>query len=260
MRGVPMMKILAAGSICLLGISVSVGGARAAEEAIKPPQEHWSFEGMFGTFDRAALQRGFQVYNQVCSGCHSLRLLAYRNLVGIGFSEDQVKKIAAEKEVQDGPNDEGEMFGRPARPSDHFVKPFPNENAAKAANNGALPPDLSLIVKARKGGADYVHALLTGYKEPPADEKLPEGASYNVYFPGKHIAMPPPLSEDAVEYTDKTKATVAQMSTDIATFLAWAAEPELEARKRLGVKVLLYLFILTGLLYAVKRKIWADVH
>lgn len=260
MRSVSRTKILALGAVCLLGISLSAGGARASGEAIKPPEEHWSFAGMFGTFDRAALQRGFQVYNQVCSGCHSLRLLAYRNLVDIGFSEDQVKKIAAEKEVQDGPNDEGEMFNRPARPSDHFVKPFPNDNAARAANNGALPPDLSLIIKARKGGADYVHALLTGYKEPPPDNKVPEGMSYNVYFPGTHIAMPPPLSEDAVEYTDKTKATVAQMSTDVSTFLAWASEPELEARKRLGVKVLLFLFILTGLLYAVKRKVWADVH
>lgn len=255
-----MMKILAAGSICLLGISVSVGGARAAEEAIKPPQEHWSFEGMFGTFDRAALQRGFQVYNQVCSGCHSLRLLAYRNLVGIGFSEDQVKKIAAEKEVQDGPNDEGEMFGRPARPSDHFVKPFPNENAAKAANNGALPPDLSLIIMARKGGPDYVYALMTGYGDAPAGMKIAEGMNYNAYFAGHQIAMPPPLSEDAVEYADGTKASVEQMAEDVATFLTWASEPEMEQRKNLGIKVLLFLVVLTALLYAVKRQIWSRVH
>jgi len=253
-------NLAAAGSVLLLGTMVIVGAARASGDAIKPPSQHWSFQGMFGTFDRAALQRGFQVYNGICSGCHSLRLVAYRNLRDIGFTEDQVKKIAAEKEVQDGPNDEGEMFNRPARPSDRFVKPFPNENAARAANNGALPPDLSLIIKARKDGANYLHALMTGYKEPPSGTTVPEGMSYNEYFPGKQIAMPAPLSEGAVEYADKTKATVAQMASDVTTFLAWAAEPELEVRKRLGIKVLLFLVVLTGLLYAVKRKIWADVH
>lgn len=255
-----MKNIAAIGSVVLLGAVVLSSGARAAGDVIKPPSREWSFQGIFGTFDRGALQRGFQVYNEVCAGCHSLRLVAYRNLMDIGFTEDQVKKIAAEKEVRDGPNDEGEMFDRPARASDRFVKPFPNENAARSANNGAFPPDLSLMVKARKDGANYMHALMTGYKEPPASEKVPEGMAYNEYFPGKQIAMPSPLSEDGVEYTDKTKATVAQMASDITTFLAWAAEPELEARKRLGVKVLLFLVMLTGLLYAVKRRIWADVH
>jgi len=253
-------NIATVGSVFLLGASVVVGTARASGDSIKPPPQHWSFQGMFGTFDRGALQRGFQVYNGVCAGCHSLRLVAYRNLMDIGFTEDQVKKIAAEKEVADGPNDEGEMFQRPAQPSDRFVKPFPNENAARAANNGALPPDLSLIIKARKDGANFLHALLTGYKEPPAGTTVPEGMAYNIYFPGSQIAMPPPLSEDGVEYADKTKATVAQMASDVTTFLAWAAEPELEARKRMGVKVLLFLVVLTGLLYAVKRKVWADVH
>jgi ubiquinol-cytochrome c reductase cytochrome c1 subunit len=255
-----MKNIAALGAVFLLGAVVLSSGARAAGDVIKPPSRDWSFQGIFGTFDRSALQRGFQVYNEVCAGCHSLRLVAYRNLMEIGFTEGQVKNIAAEKDVTDGPNDEGEMFDRPARASDRFVKPFPNENAARAANNGAFPPDLTLMVKARKDGANYMHALMTGYKEPPAGTALPEGMAYNEYFPGKQIAMPSPLSEDGVEYTDKTKATVAQMASDITTFLAWAAEPELEARKGLGVKVLLFLLVLTGLLYAVKRKIWADVH
>lgn len=292
MRRSLITNIATVGSVCLLGVFVLGTGARAAGNQVKPPSQDWSFSGMFGTFDRGALQRGFQVYNEVCAGCHSLRLVAYRNLMEIGFTEDQVKKIAAEKEVQDGPNDEGEMFDRPARPSDRFVSPFPNDNAAKAANNGAFPPDLSLMIKARKSGANYMHALMTGYAEVPPDEKnvckyieekekevvgpdgkknvetvkilkapkVGEGQSYNIYFPGCVISMPSPLSEDAVEYTDKTKATVDQMSRDVTTFLAWAAEPELEVRKRMGIKVLLFLFVLTGLLYAVKRKIWADVH
>jgi ubiquinol-cytochrome c reductase cytochrome c1 subunit len=253
-------NIAIVGSVFLLSAVLFGSAAHASGNQIKPPAQNWSFQGLFGTFDRGALHRGFQVYNEVCAGCHSLRLVAYRNLMDIGFTEDQVKKIAAEMEVQDGPNDEGEMFDRPARPSDRFVKPFPNDNAARVANNGALPPDLSLMVKARKDGANYLHALMVGYKEPPAGTTIPEGMAYNVYFPGSQIAMPSPLSEEAVEYEDKTKATVAQMASDVTTFLAWAAEPELEARKSLGVTVLLFLVVLTGLLYAVKRKIWGDVH
>jgi cytochrome c1 len=182
-------------------------------------------------------------------------------LAGIGFSEDQIKAIAAEAEVTDGPNEEGEMFDRPARPSDRFASPFPNDNAARASNNGALPPDLSLMVKARKGGADYLHALLTGYKEePPAGFTLGDGMNYNTYFAGHQIAMAPPIADDAVEYADGTKATAKQIATDISTFLAWTAEPELEERKRLGIKVLLFLIVLTAMLYAVKRQIWKDLH
>ena len=244
----------------LAGSMVAASAARAAGEAVRPPAQSWSFSGLFGTFDRGAVQRGFQVYDAVCAACHSLRLVAYRNLMEIGFTEDQAKKIAASKQVTDGPNDQGEMFQRPGQPSDRFVKPFPNDNAARAANNGALPPDLSLMIKARKGGADYMHAVLTGYKTPPAEVKVPEGMSYNLYFPGMQIAMPPPLSEGAVEYADKTRATVDQLSRDVSAFLAWAAEPELEARKRIGVKSLLFLLVLTGMLYAIKRKIWSDVH
>jgi ubiquinol-cytochrome c reductase cytochrome c1 subunit len=168
--------------------------------------------------------------------------------------------LAAEVEVTDGPNDQGEMFQRPGRPSDRFPSPFPNEQAARAANNGAAPPDLSLMVKARAGGADYIHALLTGYSDPPQGVTLMEGMHYNKYFPGHQIAMPPPLNPDQVTYADGTKATVEQMAHDVSAFLAWAAEPELEARKRLGLKVVLFLLILTGLLYVAKRKIWSDVH
>lgn len=253
------MKKLLFGACAVVLLASTISGVHAAGESIKPPPQKWSFQGLFGTFDRAALQRGFQVYNETCSVCHSLRLVAYRNLMEIGFTEDQVKKIAAAKEVADGPNDEGEMFQRPARPSDKFVKPFPNEQAARAANNGAYPPDLSLIVKARVGGADYLHALLTGYKEPPADVKMGDGMSYNVYFAGSQIAMAPPLVEDGVEYADKTKATVAQMAQDVTTYLAWAAEPETEDRKRIGIKAILFLIVLTGMLYAIKRKVWADI-
>jgi ubiquinol-cytochrome c reductase cytochrome c1 subunit len=241
---------------------LATGAARAAEGEVDLPKEHWSWDGLFGTFDQAALQRGFQVYKDVCSACHSMSLLAYRNLEGIGLNEDQTKDVAASVQITDGPNDEGEMFERAGMPSDHFRPPFPNEQAARAANNGALPPDLSLITKARLGGADYVHALLTGYVEPPADFKMNEGMNYNKYFvAGAHqIAMPPPLSDGVVTYADGTEATVDQMSRDVASFLTWAAEPELEARKRMGVKTILFLVIFAGMLYATKRKIWSKVH
>ncbi|MEX0697008.1 MAG: cytochrome c1 [Dongiaceae bacterium] len=236
------------------------GGAARAAEAPTAPEQPWSFAGIFGTFDRAAQQRGFQVYNQVCSGCHGLSFVAYRNLEAIGFTADDVKAIAAEREVTDGPNDEGEMYQRPARPSDPFVSPFPNDQAARVANNGALPPDLSLITKARPNGANYLHGLLVGYGEPPADVTVPDGMYYNAYFAGQQIAMPPPLSEGAVEYADGTPATVEQMAEDVTVFLSWAAEPELEARKRMGVKSMLFLIVFTGMLYAVKRKVWMKLH
>lgn len=250
-------------SALALGLLLALpsGPASAAGAAAKPEARDWSFNGMFGTFDRGSLQRGYQVYTEVCAGCHSLRLVAYRNLSGIGLDEAQIKAAAAEFEVTDGPNDEGEMFSRPARPSDRFVSPFPNDNAARASNNGALPPDLSLMVKARIGGADYLYAMLTGYKEePPAGVTLGEGMSYNTYFPGNQIAMGPPIADDAVEYADGTKATAGQIAADVTTFLAWAAEPELEERKRMGIKVLLFLIVLTAMMYALKRQIWKDLH
>ena len=215
------------------------------------------FQGIFGTYDRAALARGFQVYKEICSACHSMNLMHYRNLQDIGFSADQVKEIAASVQVTDGPNDAGDMFERPGRPSDTFKPPFANENAARAANNGALPPDLSLIVK---GGADYVDEILTGFGDPPADMKMAQGMYYNKYFPGHQIAMPPPLSDGAVTYPDRTKATVDQMASDVSNFLAWASEPKLEERHFMGGKSVLFLIVLTVLLYGAKRKIWAAVH
>ncbi|HZF74439.1 MAG TPA: cytochrome c1 [Acetobacteraceae bacterium] len=245
----------------VLGAATLMGAApaRAAGEAIALPPVNFSFEGVFGAFDRASQQRGFQVYKEVCSACHGMRLLSYRNLLEIGLPEAQVRAIAAEFQVVDGPNDQGEMFERPARLSDRFRRPFANEQAARAANNGAYPLDLSVIAKAREGGADYIYALLTGYTEPPEGFQLMEGMHYNKYFPGHQIAMPSVLNDGQVEFADGTEASVSQMARDIATFLAWAAEPELEARKAMGVRIILFLTVLGGLTYAVKRKIWADV-
>ncbi len=247
----------------LLGaaLALNLGAGTAFAEVPKPPAQAWSFNGVFGTFDRAALRRGLQVYTELCAACHSLRLVYYRHLQSVGFSEEEVKALAAEFEVEDGPNDDGEMYTRPAAPTDPFASPFPNDQAARAANAGALPPDLSVMTKARKGGEDYLHAVLTGYRdEAPAGVEVMEGLFFNEYFPGQQIAMPPPLADDAVEYADGTEATVQQMSTDVTTFLAWAAEPTMEDRKRLGIKTLLFLLVLTAMLYALKRKIWSDVH
>ncbi|MBI4183372.1 MAG: cytochrome c1 [Proteobacteria bacterium] len=253
MRG----KLMAGAAAFLFALSANP--AWAVEQS-RPAAQDWSFSGVFGVFDRAAQQRGFQVYQQVCAACHSLKLVHYRDLAALGYADDEVKAFAAGKEVQDGPNDAGEMFTRPALPSDHFVSPFANAQVARAANNGALPPDLSLITKARKGGADYLYALLVGYADPPEGMELMEGMSYNPYFAGRQIAMPPPLAEGAVEFADGTPATVEQMAADVTTFLAWASEPDLEERKRLGIKVILFLLVLTGLLYASKRKVWSDLH
>jgi ubiquinol-cytochrome c reductase cytochrome c1 subunit len=235
--------------------------ARAQEEAPSPPHQQWSFEGVFGTYDEAALQRGFQIYKEVCSACHPVKHLYYRDLTAIGYTEDQVKGLAAQAQVTDGPNDQGEMYQRPAKPSDPIVGPFPNDQAARAANNGALPPDLSLIVKAREGGPDYVFGILTGFKEAPADFKMQPNMNYNEYFPGHQIAMPPPLTTDGqVTYADGTKATIPQMAHDVTTFLAWAAEPNLNERHRMGAKVILFLVIAAGVFYAAKRRIWAALH
>lgn len=249
-------------------VALSLGAVAAqAQEEVPPPTVKWSFDGPFGTFDRAAAQRGFQVYEEVCSRCHSLNLLHYGDLGpsgpggGIGYTEEQVKAFASTKQVTDGPNDQGEMFQRPGRSSDKFVAPFPNEKAARAALNGALPPDLSLIVKARPDGPDYVHGILTGYKDPPPPGvKITEGRYYDEYFPGHQIAMPPPLAGNDVTYADGIQATLDQEATDVVTFLTWGAEPTLEERKYTGAKVLIFLVFMTGLLFGAKRKIWADVH
>jgi ubiquinol-cytochrome c reductase cytochrome c1 subunit len=254
----PFLAAVAVVAFALAGLAVP---AHAQEEAPRPPRQQWSFEGVFGTYDRAALQRGFQVYQKVCAACHAVKHLYFRDLEDIGYTEDQVKGIAAQYQTTDGPNDQGEMYQRPARPSDRFAMPFANDNAARAANNGALPPDLSLIVKAREYGPDYVDALLTGFTEAPKDVKVGEGMYYNAAFPGHQIKMPPPLSEGAVTYADGTiKATVPQMAHDVVTFLSWAAEPNLEARHRMGFKVIFFLIIGAVLLYAAKRKVWAAIH
>jgi ubiquinol-cytochrome c reductase cytochrome c1 subunit len=257
-----MISMLRTGAVvCVLGFaSLTATFAFAASEEPKPPKQNWSFQGPLGTYDRAALQRGFQVYKEVCSACHSMHQLYYRNLEALGFSDAEIKAIAAEYTVMDGPNDQGEMFERPARPSDRFKAPFPNDKAAAASNNGATPPDLSLIIKARHGGADYIDALLTGYSNPPAGVAVPSGMNFNEYFPGHLIAMPPPLSEGGVTFADGTPATVPQMARDVTNFLSWAAEPEMEERKRMGLKVIAYLLLMAGVLYAVKRKVWATVH
>ena len=226
------------------------------------PHQQWSFQGLFGTYNQAALQRGYQVYKEVCSACHPVKHLSFRDLTELGYTEDQVKGIAAQYQITDGPNDQGEMYQRPGKPSDPIPGPFPNDQAARAANNGALPPDLSLIVKQREGGPDYVYALVgLGFKEAPKDFKLQQGMNYNEYFPGHQIAMPPPLTTDGqLTYADGTKATVPQMAHDVVTFLSWAAEPNLNERHRMGAKVILFLVIAAAVFYAAKRRVWADLH
>lgn len=247
-------------SLIVVLLMAAAAPALAAGEYVKAPKQEWHFSGMTGTFDKAAMQRGLKVYREVCSACHSLKRVAFRNLMDLGYTEDQVKNIAAEYMVADGPNEEGEMFDRAARPSDRFPPPYPNDNAAKAVNNGALPPDLSLITKARKNGPDYLYALLTGYEEPPEGKTLQTGQYWNKYMPGHVIAMAPPFSDGMIAYEDGTPETVEQYSKDLVNFLVWAADPYLEQRKRTGLAVLIFLIVFAGVMYGVKRKIWEDVH
>lgn len=255
-----MITMLRTGALaCLLGLATLTTAVHAASGP-EPAKQVWSFGGPLGTYDRAALQRGFQIYKESCAACHSMNQLYYRNLAALGFSEAEIKAIAAEYTVMDGPNDQGEMFERPSRPSDRLKSPFANDKAAAAANNGAMPPDLSLITKARHGGPDYIYSLLTGYTTPPPGMQMPSGMIYNEMFPGQMIAMPPPLSDGQVTFADNTPATVRQMARDVTTFLSWAAEPEMEERKRLGLKVMAYLLLMAGVFYALKRKVWAKVH
>lgn len=224
------------------------------------PKHNWSFKGLTGTFDKSAVQRGFKVYREVCSGCHSMSLLYYRDLIDIGFSNEEVKAIAAEYTVIDGPNDEGEMFERPARPSDRFVPPFSNEQEARVSNNGSYPPDLSVITKAKKHGPDYIFNLLLGYTEPPVDFELGEGMYYNKWKEGHQIAMAQPLDEGYVDYDDGTENTLPQLAEDITTFLVWSAEPELEERKKLGIKVILFFIVLGSIVFIVKNRLWREIH
>jgi len=228
--------------------------------SLEMPKHKWSFDGITGTFDRAALQRGYKVYREVCSGCHAMKLLYYRDLLDIGFSEEQVKAIASEYTVLDGPDEEGEMFERPARLADRFVSPFSNDNEARANNNGAYPLDLSVVVKARKSGADYIYNLLLGYIDPPSDVEVGEGMYYNQWMDGNQIAMPAPLYDESVDYDDGTDNNVKQLSEDVVTFLKWAAEPELEVRKNLGIKVILFFIILGMFVYFAKNRLWREVN
>jgi ubiquinol-cytochrome c reductase cytochrome c1 subunit len=223
-------------------------------------ETNWTFDGLFGTFDRASLQRGYQVYTEVCSGCHSVQHLSYRNLSEKGgpeFSADEAKAIASQFEVEDGPNSDGEMFVRSARLSDKFVKPYPNVEASTAANGGAYPPDMSVLAKARTGGADYIYSLLLGYEDTPEGFELDDGVYYNKYMPGNKIKMSEPISDGIVEYADGTEPTKEQVAKDITAFLVWASEPHLESQHRMGFKTIVYLIILITLVYMSKQKIWA---
>ena len=242
-----------------LVLTATVAAASGGGGPALNPQK-LSFNGPMGTYDRAQVQRGYQVYSEVCAGCHSLKYVRFGNLLDIGFSEAQAKAVAAEYEAEDGPDDDGEMFMRPARLSDALPAPFANDKAARASNNGALPPDLSLIAKARVGGADYVYTLLTGYSDAPAGHEVAEGMEYNAWFPGTQIAMAPPLSDDGIEYVDGTAATADQQAKDVGAFLMWAAEPKLEDRHRTGLKTMIFLIILTILFWLVKRRVWRDAH
>lgn len=256
--------------------------ALAAGEGPHIPREQWSFAGPFGTYDKAQLQRGFKVYREVCSACHSLKQVSFRNLAqdgGLGYTEEQAKTIAAEYTVTDGPNDDGDMFERPAILADKFPSPFPNEQAARASNGGAYPPDFSLLAKARAAhrgfpwfvfdaftqyqeqGPDYIHALLTSYEEEvPEGVTIPEGKHYNpAFLAGNAIGMAQPITDEAVEYTDGTPMTVDQYARDVAAFMMWAAEPHLEERKKIGFRVMIFLIVFAGLLYFTKQKLWRNV-
>ena len=246
------------GVMLLVGVLSSSAWGAGGDVTLKT--RDWSFSGPFGTFDKAAMQRGFQVYNEVCAGCHSMKLIAFRNFADLGYNEAEIKALAAQYEVQDGPNDDGEMFMRPAIPADRMPAPYANDNAARAGNNGALPPDLSLIAKARPNGPNYLYSLLSSYDDAPNDKEVPDGMYYNAAYPGHLIAMPQPLYGDDVEYSDGAATSIEAVSADLTQFLMWAAEPKMEVRKRIGVAAVFFLSIFVIFSYLAKRRIWADVH
>ena len=257
--------------LAAFGLVLALVGAPAfaAEElALKPVS--WSFEGPFGKFDQEQLQRGYKVYHDVCATCHSMNLMTFGDMAGKGGpfyspkypnpnDNPQVKSLAAEYKVAAIDDDTGDAIQRPATTADHFKAPFANEPAAKAANGGAVPPDMSLLAKAREGGPAYIYSLVTSYENAPAGVKVPAGKYYNPYFPGGVIGMPPPLRDDAVTYDDGVKATKDQEAKDVAAFLAWAAEPHQDERKQMGFSVIIYLVILAGLLYASYKRIWRNI-
>lgn len=224
------------------------------------PSMNWSFNGPIGTYDKASLQRGYKIYREVCASCHSMKRVFFRNLEDLGYNEGQIKNIAKEFTYPSEPNEEGEIVDRPGLPSDTFKSPYANEQAAKYANNGALPPDLSLIIKARANGANYVYGLLTGYTQAPHGVEVAEGQYYNKYFPGNKLAMIPPLSDGQVAYEDGTPETLDQYARDVVQFLTWASDPHMEDRKRTGMKVLIFLAVFAGIMLTVKRKLWATLH
>jgi len=256
------MKIFFKLFVLIFILLVFVSQKAFTEEKKKLLTTNWSFKGYFGKFDRASLQRGYQVYTEVCASCHSMKYLSYRNLAEQGgpeFSEEQAKAIAASFEVIDGPNDDGEMFERTAKLSDKFVSPYKNDKEAMASNGGAYPPDMSVLVKARTGGADYIYSLLLGYEDPPSEIILDDGVYYNNYMYGKMIKMPNPLSNGLIEYNDGTEASEKQMAKDVTTFLAWAAEPHLESRHKIGFKAIIYLIILSILAYLSMKRLWSRI-
>lgn len=247
-------------SMLAVAAVISAATPALASEAEAPPHQKWPHQGVFGTYDKAALQRGFQVYKEVCAACHSMKLLSYRDLTQLGYTPEQVKTVAAEYQIPDGPNDDGEMFERPGRPADRFHSPFVNDKAARAANGGALPPDMSLLSKAREHGDDYIYSILIGYEDKPAGFELMPGLNYNKYFAGHQIAMAKPLSEGQVTFGDGTANTLEQQARDVTQFLAWAAEPHMEQRKGMGLKVMIFMLAFCGIMVAAKRKLWADIH
>ncbi|MEA2976194.1 MAG: ubiquinol-cytochrome c reductase cytochrome c1 subunit [Alphaproteobacteria bacterium] len=273
-------SVLALVLAAALPVLTSAAVAQDGHDTPLPPKLQWSFAGPFGKFDRAQLQRGFKIYREVCANCHSLSMIAFRNLADPGgpeFSTAQAQTVAAEYKIKDGPNDQGEMFDRPGRLADYFPPPFPNEQAARASNGGSLPPDMSVLAKARtyergfpwfvvdmftqyqEQGVDYIAAILKGYEQKPADMQMAPGMMYNKYFPGHGIGMPPPISDGQVPSDDGSPATLDQYSRDISAFLMWTAEPHLEDRKRIGFQVMIFLLVFAGLLYFTKKKVWADV-
>lgn len=253
------LRTLLAGAFAATLLATPLAAPAFAQDEPTMPNESWSFENPFGTFDLAAAQRGLQIYGQVCSNCHSLKFLHYRDLAGIGLTPEQIKAFAAQFTVPLGLDDQGNPKEGPALPASEFRSPYPNAEAAAAVFNGAVPPDLSVMVNAREGGPNYVYGILTGFVNAPAGFKLQPGQYYNTMYPGHRIAMPPPLQDGTVQYIDGTKATLHQEAHDVVTFLAWAANPEMVERKQMGVRIVLFLIFMTGLTYAVKRKVWANV-
>jgi len=256
------MRRLLLGAAAGLGLAASLPAVSANAQNLQAlPYRHqnWSFEGPFGSFDLASAQRGYAVYSQVCASCHSMKQVTFRDLSGLGLNEDEIHDIAAGQPVPGGTDATGNIVLRAATPDDHFRLPFPNDAAARAANNGALPPDQSRLAITVPGGPSFIQAFLTGFRDPPPNVTLAAGMHYNDYVPGNSIAMPDVLHDGQVKYADGTKPTVAQMAHDVSTYLAWTAQPHLQERRRMGIRVLVYLVLLTGLVFVVKRKVWSSV-